>query len=264
MKYNSGGFTPPEKKSFGFTVISIFIFIAINSLCIIGLVWLAKKGNIEISMESIVSVIAVVISLSTILVSVVQQIYETHFSTKKIIELDVETQDNTVVFSGTISNMGHKRILNKNVYLVVSKGILRDGVYSFGLPLEHEDDNGTISHDEAFCIYSKLMHITNIERCTECSNNRDCFNTKGIRDKRTKKIMKRYNNKVKCFEYHRMFVFEGLSKASRLFVDAGEEFSDEIVLNLEVGTYRSLMIWIPEGKEDCACSVKYFNVKGGK
>ena len=260
MKYNSGGFTPPEKKSLIFTIISILVFIITNFLCIGGLVWLSKKGTLEINMESVVAIIAVIISLSTILVSVIEHIYENHFSTKKTIELNVETQDKTVVFSGTISNMGHRRILNKNVYLVVSKGILRDGVYYFGLPLEHEDDEGNISHKEDFCIYSKLMHFCNIENCCECKNNRDCLSTKRINDKRTVKIMNRFNKKVKDYDYHRIFVFEGLSKASRLFVDSGEEFCDEIVLRLEVGTYRALMIWIPEGKEDCACSVKYFNV----
>ena len=41
--------------------------------------------------------------------------------------------------------------------------------------------------------------------------------------------------------FHRLFVFKGLSKESRLFVDAGEEFSDEIVLKLKAGVYRAMM-----------------------
>ena len=260
MKYNSGGFTPPEKTTFRLTILFISVFLIVIVACVGGLLWLAKLGALEINMETIVAILAVIISLSTILVSFVDKMYERYFSTKKVIELNIDVQDNTVVCSGLIANLGHKRILNKNVYLVVSKGSLKDGVFSFGLPLEHEDDNGNISHKEDFCIYSKLMHSCNLENYCSCKKNRDCLNIKKTTDPRVIRLMKRFNEKVGYEEYHRTFVFDGLSKASRLFVDSGEEFCDEIVLNLEKGTYRALIVWIPEGKEDCACSVKYFNV----
>lgn len=260
MKYNSGGFTPPEKKTFRLSLVLIAIFVIVVVFSVIGLLLLSKYGALEINMETIVAILAVVISLSTILFSFIDRMYEKYFSTKKVIELNVDVQDGSVVFSGMISNLGHKRILNKNVYLVVSKGKQKDGVFLFGLPLEHEDDNGMISHEEDFCIYSKLMHSCNIECHCICKNNRDCLGLEKATNPKLERLMKRFNCKVNRLDYHRTFVFEGLSKASRLFVDSGEEFCDEIVLALDKGTYRALMIWIPEGKEDCACSVKYFNV----
>ena len=172
----------------------------------------------------------------------------------------VELLSNAVVFSGSIANLGHKRILNKNVYLIVSKGDFKNGLCSFGLPLEHEDDEGCISHKEDFCIYAKIMHLCNIDECCTCQKDLDLLKTDDSFSERTNKLILRYNERVSELNYHRLFVFKGLSKESRLFVDAGEEFSDELVLKLNKGIYRAMMVWIPEGKEDCACAVKYFEV----
>lgn len=105
------------------------------------------------------------------------------------------------------------------------------------------------------------MHLCNIDQCCSCKNDLDLLTPQAEFSERTNKIIDRYNQQVSKQTFHRLFVFKGLSKESRLFVDAGEEFSDEIVLKLKDGVYRAMMVWIPEGREDCACSVKYFEVK---
>lgn len=261
MKYNSGGFTPPEKKAKRITIIFIGVFIAIIVGVAITLICLTTLNIISVKIEVVISIIAVLISLSTILFTFLDRLYAKYFSTKKTIDLSVEVIDNSIICWGEIGNLGHKRILNKNVYLIVSKGELKNGVYEFGLSLEHEDDNGKISHLEDFCIYSKIMHFCDIDKCSHCINNLDSIVSCDAFDERKKRVINRYNDQVLNNQtYHRIFVFKGLSKESRLFVDAGEEFSDEIVLNLEKGIYRAVMVWIPEGAEDCACSVKYFKV----
>lgn len=225
-----------------------------------GFVILIYSGKATFDLEASVAVLALVISLSTILISFIDSTNDRLFSTKKSINISVEVRNNMVICWGSVSNSGRKRILNKNVYLVISKGQLKDGAYEFGLPLEHEDDDGKISSLESYCIYSKLMHNCFIEDCSKCIDNRDMITkTEGL-DKKGLKLIDRFNRQVNQIEYHRIFVFKGLSKASRLFVDSGEDFSDEIVLNLDPGVYRALMIWIPEGKEDCACSLKYFKI----
>ncbi len=264
MKYNSGGFTPPEKKARRITIILISIFILVIASIVGVLIFLAQKGKIEVKLEIIISIISIVISLSTILFTFLDRLYFKYFSTKKTIDLNVELLNDSVICWGSIANLGHKRILNKNVYLIVSKGVLENGLYNFGLPLEHEDDNGKISHKEDFCIYAKIMHLCNIDQCCSCKNDLDLLTPQDNFSERTKKIIDRYNKQVSNQTFHRLFVFKGLSKESRLFVDAGEEFSDEIVLKLKAGVYRAMMVWIPEGKEDCACSVKYFEVKTNK
>lgn len=264
MKYNSGGFTPPEIKAKIVTGILIGIFLILIVLIFGGLILFAYIGKIEINFEIIISIIAVIISLSTILFTFLDRLYKKYFSTKKTIDLNIELLSDSVICWGSISNLGHKRILNKNVYLIVSKGVLENGLYDFGLPLEHEDDEGNISHKEDFCIYAKIMHLCDIDRCCSCKKDLDLLIPQENFSERTKKIITRYNQQVANQTFHRLFVFKGLSKESRLFVDAGEEFSDEIVLKLKDGVYRAMMVWIPEGKEDCACSVKYFEVKTNK
>ncbi len=261
MKYNAGGFIPPEKKAKKITIISVSLFTGIVILVIIALILLSAFKIIYFEMEAIVAIIAVLISLSTILFTFLDRLYIRYFSTKKIINLSIDVLENSVICWGEIGNQGHKRILNKNVYLVVSKGELKDGQYKFGLSLEHEDDDGNISCSEDFCIYSKIMHICSVEKCSKCVKNLDTLDINNTLDNRSKKIMTRFNMQItESQTYHRIFVFKGLSKESRLFVDAGEEFSDELVIELSHGMYRAVMIWIPEGDEDCACSVKYFQV----
>lgn len=261
MKYNVGDFKSPEKKAKSL-VFFLSVAFAIFTIIIIGIfILFVYLGIATVNLEAIVALIALVVSLSTILITFVEKTYERFFSTKKIIDIKVEIQDHKAIFWGQIGNLGRKRIYNKNVYLVVSRGKLCNGLYNFELPLEHEDDNGNISHLEDYCIYSKLMHNCQIEDHCSLKNNLDIINQSSEFDQKLQEIVKRYNLRVGKEEYHRIFVYRGLSKQSRLFVDPGEEFTDEIVLDLMKGVYRALIIWMPEGHEDCACSLKYINIE---
>ncbi len=64
MKYNSGGFTPPEKKARRITIILISIFILVIASIVGVLIFLAQKGKIEVKLEIIISIISIVISLT--------------------------------------------------------------------------------------------------------------------------------------------------------------------------------------------------------
>lgn len=260
MKYNEGNLKAPEKtarNSIIFLILS-FLFISILVFGVIGV--FVYFGKATFNMEAIIALIALIISLTMILFSFIDRKYQQIFSTKKTIDIRVDVVNNLAICWGAISNSGKRRILNKNVYLVISKGIKKENIFEFNLPLEHETDSGEITHLENYCIYSKLMHLCSFEKCISWDGCKDTFELNNIEDPRTKLIMNRYNNLMKNEAFHRVLVFRGLSKASRLFVDPGEEFNDELVLELESGVYRALMIWIPEGNEDCACSVKYFKI----
>jgi len=260
MKYNQGGFKPPEKKVKKIMIVSIFsyILIMVIILFVLGIFVYCKYFKIDIN--TIVSVLAVFISLSTILFSLIEKTYDKYFSTKKSIDISVDVNKDIVICWGSIENSGRRRIFNKNVYLVLCKGKNIGDRYVFGFSLEHEDDNGVPSFKEEYCIYSKLMHMCNIEKCFECRDNKEFLINRHIYDTQMKQLINRYNRKINTEEYHKIFVFDGLSKEARLYVDPGEQFSDELVVKLKPGIYRAMIIWIPEGNEDCACAVKYFNI----
>ena len=260
MKYNTGDFIPPEKKSRFriFLVVSCFVILVIA--IIIFLIFLPAINDNDFSLELVISAFALVVSLGTILFSVIEKISHNYHSTKKTIDLTVETNGEIAIFTTSIANVSHKRIQHKNVYLFVSGGKFLNGEWTFNLPIQHESDEGKLDYKEEFCIYSKLLHLCDLEKCCVCCENKDFIKLSTMQSERLQRLAKRYNEAIEKEIYHRTFIYSGLARASRVFLDPGEEFSDEIVLTLPHGIYRAVSIWIPDGEEDCACAVKYFSI----
>lgn len=48
-----------------------------------------------------------------------------------------------------------------------------------------------------------------------------------------------------------------LSSETIMFVDPGEEFSEDVILKLSKGIYKATIVWTSV-KEDCICCTKEF------
>jgi hypothetical protein len=275
-KYNSGSFVSPEKsvriKILLFACVAIFF-----SVAIIGILYALDYLHIyNFDIQFVFSITAILISIFAVVLPLLDKSLNNTHSSKKAISISVSVMQNHVICSGSIANLTDHRITNKNIYLVISKGKKSDsGEYEFGLKIQHEKPNGENTCDvkeEAYCIYSKIMHICNIDCDSSiCSDNKKSLINDNIinetADPNEKATLRRFNENVSNEYYHRIFVFQALSPKSRIFLDSGEEYSDSIVVgDLEPGVYRALMIWIPDenvhhNKEDCACALEYFIVE---
>lgn len=171
-----------------------------------------------------------VISLGTIVIKVSENILKQSFATKRKISIESKIQGEYVIITGRIENLSKKRIIPQNIYLMVESGIEKDGIAEFPYLLRHEEG-------EYYCVLSSLCRQGGFTQLPEHL----------------------LEEKFKT-QYRKIIKMKHLSSETIMFVDPGEEFSEDVILKLGKGIYKATIVWTSV-KEDCICCTKEFIIE---
>lgn len=184
-------------------------------------------GNLTIN--ELIASITLFITLGTIVVKISEGILQQNYTTKRRILLYTNTKGEYTTITCKIENCGSKRIVPQNIYLMVEQGLERDGVIIFPYLLKHEEG-------EFDCIFADL-----------CKKG-------GFSCLPDHLLPKEFQGL-----YRKIVKMQHLSSETILFVDPGEEFSEDITIKLNNGVYKATVVWTSV-KEDCICTTKEFIV----
>ena len=184
-------------------------------------------GNLTIN--ELIASITLFITLGTIVVKISEGILQQNYTTKRRILLYTSTKGEYTTITCKIENCGSKRIVPQNIYLMVEQGLERDGVIIFPYLLKHEEG-------EFDCIFADLCKKGGFSCLPEHL------------------LPKEFQGL-----YRKIVKMQHLSSETILFVDPGEEFSEDITIKLNNGVYKATVVWTSV-KEDCICTTKEFIV----
>ncbi len=151
--------------------------------------------------------------------------------TKKTLAIAISINQNVVTITCKIGNKGLRRIIPNNVFLIVEEGLMeKDGIsYSFPDYFVH------IGKDD--CQMSKLCQD---DKCTCNELDKIVLNSyKGI--------------------FRKIVRLNHLCSETRMFLDPGEDYFEDVTLLLPKGIYRASVVWISKN-EDCICGARNFVV----
>lgn len=230
MNFNDNKNFSAGKKSLIIRIGVVFI------IAIVGLVlWhiltsYSSKAVKLMSVNEIIVSSTLFISIGTIIVRVSENILSKGFNAKRKISLFVKTQGLYSIITCQIENCGRKRIIPQNIFLMVEAGIEKDGMVYFPYLLKHEEG-------EFDCVFASL-----------CKQGGFSCLPEHLLDEEFKHL------------YRRIIKLKHLSSETIMFIDPGEEFSEDVILKLEKGIYRVTVVWTSV-KEDCICGTREFIVK---
>ena len=212
------------------------IYIIIIAIAAPLLTWLMLKILIPflstkfsaLSTSEIIASLAIIWMIFSVSTKLIFTILKRQLSAERQINVGIDVINDNAIITCTIDNFGRKRIKPKNIYLFVDQGILKESSYKFPYLLKHEEG-------EYDCILSKTCKAGGL----------DSFPDILLTDE--------FKN-----QYHKAFKLKHLSTESILYIDPGESFSEDVILNFnEKGAYRAMVIWTAV-KEDCMCASKQF------
>lgn len=230
MKYNNNKSVPANKKSIVIRAVSIVIILLIGAVLFVLLFHYSKQVVQNMSVNELIAVLALLVTLGTVVFKLSEKILEYSFTTKRKLTLDVVTQKNYATITCKIENSSNKRIIPQNIYLMVEEGIQKDSVIEFPYLLKHEEG-------EFDCVFAGL-----------CKKGGFTCLPEHLIDTEFKQ------------KYRRIIKLRHLSSETIMFIDPGEEFSEDVVLHLESGIYRVTAVWTSV-KEDCICGTKQFIIE---
>lgn len=229
MKYNNNKSLTASKKG-------VYIRIgAIASICVlIAILWIVLIPHVqnfadELTINELIACITLILSLGTIAMKISEKILQQNYKPKRRISLDADTKESFTVITCRIENCGTKRIIPQNIYLIVEQGLDKEGRIDFPYLLKHEEG-------EFDCVLARICKAGGITGIPEHL------------------ISSQFSNL-----YRSIVKMQYLSSESILFVDPGEEFSEDVTLKLQKGVYRATVVWTSV-KEDCICTTKEFIV----
>lgn len=229
MKFNNFQNNGPQKLRVCLIVILFLIFVGVAYSLIVWLIPLTSNFSKGLTTAEVISVLALITSILLVFINLGKYILAYQTTTKKAISLDIRIKDTKAIIKCIIENNGQKRITPQNVFVFVEQGHLSDGVYDFPFLLKHEKG-------EKDCNLSK-----------KCKNGDICsFPLELIPAGDT--------------AYRKVIKLKHLSSEAIMYIDPGEMFSDSIVLELEKGVYR-VMVIATSVKDDCMCSNENFIIK---
>lgn len=184
------------------------------------------------NIENYISAVAVILTIVGYILSITNNLISQQMDTDLILSLDVETKENYAIITCAIENKGMNRISNMDFYMFIDQPILDTdiGIYQANHVLKHD------------CI-----HKYNCKLSLLCKNG-------GINE---------YPAEFKAQEgedaYYGAKKLDFLSPDSVLYVNPGERFSEDVVVKLNQGVYRILLIGIFGKKRNgCSCANKQF------
>lgn len=229
MKFNNNKSLSANRKSTLIRIGVVALIIVIAVILWVKLIPQAKKIAGTLTINELIACITLLISLGTIVVKISEKILQQNYTAKRRISLDTRTKGEYTTVTCRIENCGTKRIVPQNIYLMVEQGLEKDGVITFPYLLKHEEG-------EFDCIFANLCKKGGFS----------CFpghllpaEFQGL--------------------YRKIVKMQHLSSETILFVDPGEEFSEDITVKLGKGVYKATVVWTSV-KEDCICTTKEFIV----
>jgi len=228
MKFNNLNQYPPERRRV-FFMIGVFVFTpAVASGIIYFLIPYVTSSDIStLTPGEILAAVAITVTIIGMALKYVDYVLENQYLSERQILLDVDSGDDYTIITCVVENMGKKRVIPQNVYLFVDQGIEKDKYIEFPFCLKHEEG-------ENDCVLGKKCKSGGINSYPE-------------------EILPEEYKPV----YHRSFNMQNLSAEAIMFIDPGEKFSEDIVLNLDPGIYRATAVWTAV-KSDCICATKKF------
>ena len=162
-----------------------------------------------------------------------------------ILRVDLSTQQNgsNTVFSCSILNVGNVAIGLNNTYLFIDQGVYNSQNRSYEFPF----------------FQKKFLGIEGVadEDCIGCAY---CRKGKAEYPKEAPQISEFYKDK-KVVPFCECYSLKHLSSSSILYMGPNERFTEELVLRLEPGVYRAILMCVPNPETcDCMCCNKCFCV----
>ena len=259
MKYNDGNMHSPKfRRRLKLCGLFVFFFLLMIVLTLF-LRYILRVFKMDISTDFVLTFATILSSLVVILSESARNAYNKSHGSKRGLDVKVEVNGQDAIITCYLDNIDTERIVPKGVFLIVNKGEINGDKYDFRFPLVHEPG-------DEFCLYSHLCRdfeqFPEYQKCRgQCHMACDSKNCNSAQSNSGTSLAEKvalFEEQFSNEEYHRIFSLDFLTKKSKLFIDPGESFFDEVVLHLEPGVYRAIMIWIPENAVDCGCAQKHF------
>lgn len=229
MKFNNNKLLSANRKSTFIRIGVVALIIVISIILWVVLIPKAKKVAGTLSINELIASITLLISLSTIIVKISEKILQQNYTAKRRISLEANTKNEYTTITCKIENCGTKRIVPQNIYLMVEQGKEKDGVVTFPYLLKHEEG-------EFDCVFANLCKKGGF---SQLPDHLLPLEFQGL--------------------YRKIEKMKHLSSETILFLDPGEEFSEDITMKLGHGVYKATVVWTSV-KEDCICTTKEFIV----
>lgn len=227
MKFNNNKHISANKKNKIVQIIIIF-FLIIIGICFWLLVIPYVTSYVqELTVNEVLASITLFLTIAKIISSLANSILKNNFQAKRKISLNIDTKVDFAIITCTIENCSKKRIIPQNIYMMIEEGILNNNTAEFPYLLKHEKG-------EFDCVFAKY-----------CKNG-------GVSTFPDYLIPSSYKN-----NFRKILPLKHLSSETIMFIDPGEEFSEDVVLKLKSGVYRITVVWTSV-KEDCICCTKEF------
>ena len=229
MKFNNNKLLSANRKSFLIRIGVVVLIIVFAVVLWAKLIPQAQKIAGTLTINELIASITLLISLGTIVAKISEKALLNNYAAKRRISLDASAKGEYTTITCKIENCGTKRIVPQNIYLMVEQGLDKDGVITFPYLLKHEEG-------EYYCVFSNLCQKGGLS-CLPDHLLPTEF--KGL--------------------FRTIVKMQHLSSETILFVDPGEEFSEDITIKLGKGIYKATVVWTSV-KEDCICATKEFIV----
>lgn len=151
--------------------------------------------------------------------------------------IDTTVEKNDVIISCTVANVGLDRIENMDFYLFIDQPKLNTDkqLYEYKHVLKHGYDCRKRKYTP-FCTLSD-----------ECTNGSLCEYPSWLRRSSQDDI------------YYGFKKLDFLSNSSAMYINSGEQFTEDISFNLRNGIYRAILIGrFGKKKKGCVCANKQF------
>jgi len=215
----------------------------------------SRWGNNEVI--AFITVMGLVVALTVPFISYYLQNRQQNLRQKSLYQIDIHVtvlDDNMVLFSASIENVGDKQIVTKTSNLYIDRGIeetddkIKAKYYRFPFILKHNKDVPMI-------INGQEIKRPDCVLCTRCRDeNKREYPTEGIED------IGSYLHRKNEFLYTNLLL-RHLSEESIRYINPKEKFSEDVVLQfIHSGVYRVTFIVITEGEADCECATKQFYI----
>jgi hypothetical protein len=233
MTFNSLSRISPTVRIFGFVIGVIVLMPLLAWFILFVLIPLLSSSKVlsGFELQELIATLAVIIAVFSIVGKLIEHLLVSQFSSERKIHVGVNVIDNYAIINCTIENMGRKRIIPQNVYIFVDVGIEKDNLITFPFCLKHEQG-------ENDCIMGKKCKAGGV----------NSFPVDILPDE--------FRDK-----FHKSINLKHLSTDSVKFIDPGESFSEDAVLNInKPGVYRVIAVWTSVNA-DCLCFTKQFIIR---
>ncbi len=237
IQYNNQTSRWATIKRYIVPVLGVAATVAIGVFAFLWLDPFAKKIVSTYKTSEVIATVTLIVTLSKCVWEICKGIFLKFSLPKKSISVQVNNNADYTIITSTIANQGTRRIKQQHIYLLVEYGVQpnKDNPRArFPFILKHEKKDGICGFCKA-C--KKEKTITRLSDDLFVDKNCDCKNL-----------------------FRRLVRLEELCQEGRLFLDPGEEFTQDIAFKLpEKGVYRATAIWISYNT-DCICATKVFTV----